>query len=255
MTSKGLLWTDVRRHAGPSRVLALAWLLWGAAALATELAVCDFTGNNGTGDVAFDSVADQLSAGNITRGAGVTAVSRTNSLAAEDWTTDDTVSSSDYVEFTLTPASGYMLDLESLVFGEQQTGLGYFLGFIPFEDDPQQWAVRSSLDNYGVDLGQGETASPGSVGTRTVDLSSLPLITSSVTFRIYGYDATVLSLSIQDQAWALVNYESGKGLTVNGSVMPVPEPGALLCLCLGGGLLLALRARRPECALTCAHAA
>lgn len=246
MTSKGLLWTDVRRHAGPSRVLALAWLLWGAAALATELAVCDFTGNNGTGDVAFDSVADQLSAGNITRGAGVTAVSRTNSLAAEDWTTSANVSLGDYIEFTLTPASGYMLDLESLVFGEQQTAVAYRLWLAEFEDDPQQWAVRSSLDSYGVDLGQGETASPGSVGTRTVDLSSLPLITSSLTLRIYGYAATDLPFSIlEDYEWALVNYESGKGLTVNGSVMPVPEPGALICLFLGGGYVLALRRRRP----------
>ncbi|NLF17148.1 MAG: hypothetical protein GX595_07810 [Lentisphaerae bacterium] len=208
---------------------------------AVEIAIYSFNGNNGTGNVAAAFDADNLTAGAITRGTGVTAFARTNSMAAYGWTSSGTPGANDYFQFTLTPATGYSLTLDDMIFGEQQVRNQFYA-----DEDAQLWAVRSSRDGYTANLASGATTAPGSVGTHTIDLSGLGTLTSAVTFRIYGYDSSGFIFLPTINEWALVNYDTANnyGVTVTGDVALIPEPGAGLCLALGGAALLCRRRSR-----------
>ncbi len=205
-------------------------------ASAVEIAVYDIYGNNGTGTLTVKDTAANLTAGAITRGTGVTAFARTNSMAAYGWTSSGTPGANDCFQFTLTPATGYSLTLDDMIFGEQQVRNQYYA-----DEDAQLWAVRSSRDGYTANLASGATTAPGSVGTHTIDLSGLGPLTSAVTFRIYGYDSSGFIFLPTINEWALVNYDTGRGVTVTGDVVLIPEPGAGLFLALGGAALLCRR--------------
>lgn len=203
-----------------------------------KIAVYDTDGNNGNGTLTAKATADTLTASDLDRG-GVTAFARANSFAAEGWTTGAALNLNQYFEFTLRPASGYSFSLGKLIFGEQQVDIQG-----QHADDPLQWAVRTSLDGYTANLASGATTPVGSgVGTQTIDLSNLGTITSAVTFRIYGYNCSNHG-GQNAHKWALVNYGTDTGVTVIGEVVHAPEPGAGLCLALGGaGLLFRRRSR------------
>ncbi|NLF17147.1 MAG: hypothetical protein GX595_07805 [Lentisphaerae bacterium] len=229
---------------------------------AVEIAVYDFLNNDGTGTLTARDTADNLTASDLGRGSGITAFARTSSFAAYGWTTGASPDANDYVEFTLTPAWGYSLSLDALTFGEQQVDLDTpWLSTTAY--DARNWAVRSSLDNYTANLDYGSTTAPGSgAGTHSIDLSGLGTLTSAVTFRIYGYNASdsfFLGLLRNPQPefndWALVNYETGRGVTVTGEVTLIPEPGAGLFLALGGAALLCRRRPRRRARGSAATAA
>lgn len=102
-----------------------------------------------------------------------------------------------YYEVTFTPGSGKKLQLDSLTFSVQRSGTGV-----------RQWAVRSSLDNYGTNLAASVTANANisvvatnlfQITDATTTAQSGPLITlpaasygnltAPVTFRFYATNA------------------------------------------------------------------
>jgi len=102
-----------------------------------------------------------------------------NTYNAKNFPTSSNINTGSYFSFTLTPNTTYAINFASLVFSRQKSSTG-----------PVTWAVRSSIDNYAVNIGS--TFTPGtSSGIETIDLSntSFQNITSAVTFRIYGWDA------------------------------------------------------------------
>lgn len=83
-----------------------------------------------------------------------------------------------YFEFTLTPSSGFTVNLTGISFGTRSTSTG-----------PQAYSLRSSLDGYAIDIATGTIANnstwtlKSNTGLTTMSSSGTP-----ITFRIYGYN-------------------------------------------------------------------
>jgi MprA protease rhombosortase-interaction domain-containing protein len=194
------------------------------------IATYDFTGETGNQTTtAFDS-SYGVTAGGITRGAGLSSAALLNSMNSRQWTNSGSPDTGDYYQFTLAPLTGYTWDLTSLVFGEIGNSTG-----------PTGVEVRTSLDSFATSTSLGsQTISPGVQGILAFDLSSLADISSgqTLTVRIYGYNAS----NSGNSEWALNNGTNG-GLTVAGNL--VPEPGsALLLVAAGAAGLCRRRSRR-----------
>jgi hypothetical protein len=82
------------------------------------------------------------------------------------------VNTSMYVEFTVTPSSGYNLNLGSISLASQRTGAG-----------ATNFAIRSSSDAFASNIGTGTTGT--SYSTSTVSLSGTS--NSAITYRIYPF--------------------------------------------------------------------
>jgi len=83
-----------------------------------------------------------------------------------------------YFEFTITPASGYSSIFNGIEFGTRSTETG-----------PQNFAIRTSLDNYVSDLATGSIANNATWSLKTPFLSGTQSATA-ITYRIYGYNGT-----------------------------------------------------------------
>lgn len=116
----------------------------------------------------------------VGRGSGIADNAGTGRYNAKGWTNTTSIDADDYFTFTLTPNSGYKINFASLDFTLQRSNTG-----------PANFSVRSSRDNYATSIetipATGTTGSP-----KTVSLSGATFqnITSAITFRIYGYDAS-----------------------------------------------------------------
>lgn len=115
----------------------------------------------------------------IGRGTGISGNAGTARYTATAWTTAAALDADDYFTFTLTPNSGYKINFVSLVFGLQRSSVG-----------PATFVLRSSLNNYATNI-QTIAASGTNPVTQTITLSNATYqnITTSITFRVYGYAA------------------------------------------------------------------
>jgi hypothetical protein len=117
------------------------------------------------------------------------------------------VSTSAYIQFTVTPAAGQIVTPTSLTFQQMGTSAG-----------ATNFVVRSSADNYATNLGSGVYASTISTGApsviATVSLSggSFTDVATALTFRIYPYGGS-----------ASGNFRVDN-LTLNGYVVANPNP-------------------------------
>ncbi len=183
--------------------LGLLPLLGRAQAVATYTIV----GSGNATDPLAGVGATNATAGNLTR-VGVTASSSGSNFRASNWATGGTTGTAvgaitgnidlnKYIDFTLTPATGYLLNLTSISFGFGRSGTG-----------PRRFEWRSSLNSYGAaintagsSVGTGGTLTSG-VFAETVDAGSnisgntLALggvtytgLSAAITFRLYGYSS------------------------------------------------------------------
>ncbi len=121
-----------------------------------------------TGDV----VVSNLTVSGISRGGGLTGVNNNNRYTVSGLQSA-AMNSSDYFQFTLTPAAGYALNLSGFTYtGQISTGNASF-------------SFRSSLDAFGSPIG-----TPSAAGT-TISLSSsiYQNLTTAITFRLYLWNA------------------------------------------------------------------
>lgn len=90
-----------------------------------------------------------------------------------------------YVEFSISPNTGYQLDLSSVILRFRRSNTGS-----PAGSGPTSWSLRSSIDGFTTDI-----ASNSLVHTHinyTVSLGSAFLnVYTTVTFRLYGYNVTL----------------------------------------------------------------
>ncbi|TRX40503.1 PA14 domain-containing protein [Flavobacterium restrictum] len=112
----------------------------------------------------------------ITRSAGITGDLATDRYSAVGWATSASIDPTDYYEFTLTPNAGYKIDFTSFVYTGQASTQG-----------PTVFAIRSSADTFTANVG-----APTATGT-TISLAgnTYQNVTSAITFRIYGWAATI----------------------------------------------------------------
>lgn len=153
----------------------------------TTLVGWDFSGNNGNESTATATtfsagVETTLPSGIISRGADLNAASNADRFNAQGWSTAAAVdlSGADYMVFSIVPDAGFSLTLTSIDFSWQRSGTG-----------PQSVVFTSSLDGHATILGSAFT----SLSTTNNGLSlALPAgtfsnLTSTVTFRAYGFNA------------------------------------------------------------------
>lgn len=129
-----------------------------------------------------------------------------NRYAANSWSLAN-LDSGDYFTWTLTPNSGYEIDFNSLSGSWQRSATG-----------PQQYSLRSSLDNFASEIASGEVTGNAVPVAYSLNLSALQDVTSPIEFRLFawGGSANAGTFSIVDFAF-------------DGSVaaVSVPEPASL----------------------------
>jgi trimeric autotransporter adhesin len=164
------------------------------------------TGSNPGASNPFTSgqiVDANLTVSGIGRSGGITTSSAIDRYSATGWNSTS-FDGNDYFSWTLTPGSGFQLDLVSLVYSGQASGTG-----------PTTFAFRSSLDSFSANIG-----APSATGT-TISLSnaSFQNLTTPVEFRLYGWNASSATgtFSVND-------------FTFNGSVSAIPEPSTYAAL-------------------------
>lgn len=92
-----------------------------------------------------------------------------------------------YLEFSVTPTAGHTITLSSLVMQIRRSTTG------SSGAGPNTWSLRSSLDAYAADISSGiltMNSSPATIVSLGIAFINLP---SKITFRLYGYNATVSS--------------------------------------------------------------
>lgn len=190
-------------HLSFRNVAIVAFLLITAGARG-QIVTFGFSGAAGN-EATFNADAQPANAtvSAMSRGSGIGTNTTAGWFVASAWTTSTSLDANDYFEFTITPSSGYQLSLTSLTLDERRSLTGI-----------RSWAVRSSSNNFGSDLGNFSV--PDNDLTRTgqsTSLNSLTDITTALTFRIYGY-----SSEAGGGTWRIDN------VTLNGSISAIPEP-------------------------------
>ncbi|HMP75594.1 MAG TPA: PEP-CTERM sorting domain-containing protein [Kiritimatiellia bacterium] len=213
-------------------ILAATLFLFVGAAHADLLIGWNVT--NMPGNQAFQPpayLAENVSTGNITRGAGLSAPSVTNTFTSASWTLTNNLNSAiaanDYLSFVITAEAGYTLDLTNIAIGMSRQSTG-----------PTNYTLRSSADGFTTDIATWErTVVSAGFFVTDLDVSGL----ETVEFRLYGYGTG------NNNAQARVAEMGGAG--VNGSLdvviygSVVPEPGTVVLLGIGFGVLGTLRRR------------
>jgi len=212
-------------------------------AWADPLAVYNFDGSSrGAVDVDSNSVATLLTDGpgfkssiDTTRGNGPASIS-VNSMQADN---ANAVTAGDYLSFTISPTSGFALDLTNLSFDfanyTNKKGSKKF----PVES----FFVRSSLDNFGSNLATQVTATKQSAGKfNTASITLGPAFnnaTGSIEFRIYVQD----NMNKANRG-ALLDNITLNGTTIATSPEQVPEPAVWMLM--GVGLLIGAQGLRRK---------
>jgi hypothetical protein len=97
-----------------------------------------------------------------------------------NWTTNNSIDTADYIQFTITPDPGYQFSISSIVIKHEREANG-----------PTNFVLRTSEDGFTADLG-GINSIPV-VRNRPI-LTNIPLsiidVNNPLTIRLYGYGAT-----------------------------------------------------------------
>lgn len=179
------------------------------------------------------TVAPNVSALPLTRGAGLNPNVGANSLNSAGWNGGNP---DDYITFGFTVADGYRVNLESLFFGGRSSGSG-----------PGDLGVFSSLDGFAAPL-HTYTQTGTAFTNNAIDLSALSGLTGAVEFRIYATsdrraDGTFGISSAG--TYRVGDYSDGAVFSefrFEGRVKVIPTPGAAALLAVGG--IFAARRRR-----------
>ena len=139
---------------------------------------------------------------------------------AYDWPTGG-LDTDKYFEWSISPNSGYEVNLSSL-----QIGFATFFG-------PQTLEIHIDTgDGSGFNNIFTSNLTDFVLESPTIDLSSYTNLTNTITFRLYGYQASNSfgSLSIYNVG----GFFSGKGIIINGSIDAEPCSGATVTTWDGG---------------------
>ena len=185
--------------------LMIAYLVTGTA-IGAEILTFEFVGLLGDEVTAASNTNDaNLSSSTISRGT-LTATAAADAFAAKDWALTsiaNAVSGNKYMEFTITPNSGYQFSVTSI-----------YLQILSSQNGPDGIAIRNSVDNYANNLDQEYSITSNNQNftfTFTQSNSS-----SAVTYRVYMWAAKTNGLGG-------IGAAAGNDIIVNGTVLKV-EP-------------------------------
>lgn len=92
-----------------------------------------------------------------------------------------------YLEFSITPSAGHTLTISSLAMQIRRSTTGVSGA------GPNNWALRSSLDGYASNISSGVLTTNSTPATTVLLGLSFINLPAKITFRLYGYNATVSS--------------------------------------------------------------
>lgn len=98
-----------------------------------------------------------------------------NRYNARDWSFSS-LDVGDYFTFTIAPNLGFAIDFNHISGGWQRSNTG-----------PNQYALRTSVDDFVSDVASGSITGSGSEVTYNLDLSALQDVTSSIELRLYAW--------------------------------------------------------------------
>lgn len=205
----------------------------GAAASAQTVAQWDLLGAAGSQAFTTGSAVANVTALNLTRGAGLGANAGGNSLNSNGWNGQTT----DYVSLGFSVAAGWQVSLSSLYIGSQASATG-----------PGTLGLFSSVDNFTSSLFTFNQAPGANPINNVVNLSSLTNLTGNVEFRIYqvGTASANGGATGASGTFRVTGYFVGgtfdRNLQFTGSVTQVPTPAAAALFGVAG--IAGLRRRR-----------
>lgn len=176
----------------------------------TQILTFEFSALAGDETTASSNSNDaNLGSSTISRGAGLTASVNGGRFNSTDWaliSIANAVTGNDYVEFTITPNSGYQFSVTSIVVKWQRSGTGN-----------TQIALRSSIDGYASNLDAVKNVTDNTLTQTFTFTFTQSNSTSAVTYRLYSYaEATGGTGGPGDG--------SGNDIVVNGSVSSSSAP-------------------------------
>jgi hypothetical protein len=136
-------------------------------------------GNTGT-EITETSVANNVNIASASlnfTGSSVVSAGNANRFGGNNWAIG-ALNTANYIQFTVTPNSGFSFTPTSLVFSWDRSATG-----------PSNVTLRSSVDGYVSNLGSLAVAASLNTGY-TITISGLTNITTATTFRLYGFGAT-----------------------------------------------------------------
>lgn len=231
--------------------LVAAALIAGASAgaQAATIAQYPFDSASPTAAPVDPNVTANDMATNIGANSGFSSTGTGNAYVRASATPDnqaDAVTDGTYFYFTITPHTGYALNLSTffMKIGEQ-TSTTDAISFT------SNFFLRSSADGYASDIAitdtGGVTTYSGGVATRTTTINSsntpdgvtfdlsgaiFQNITTTLTFRIYTFDTGEgTGTNPADSSQSLSRFDT---VTVEGETAAVPEPATLALLAVGG---------------------
>ncbi|WP_460575043.1 YDG domain-containing protein, partial [Flavobacterium koreense] len=129
-----------------------------------------------------------VTAANLTQGT-ITAAGNPNRFGGSGWfntgntaagsTLTEAIAGNDYVQFVVTPNSGYTFTATSFSFLWDFSGTG-----------PRSVTLRSSADGFASDLGTLNNLTASTSVFRTISITSLVNVSTPTTFRLYGFGGT-----------------------------------------------------------------
>lgn len=93
-----------------------------------------------------------------------------------------------YLQFSISPNTGYQLDLSSILLRIRRSNTGS-----PAGSGPTSWSLRSSIDGYASDLASSNSLTYNYSNFSVALGSSFLNLYSTVTFRLYGYNVSINS--------------------------------------------------------------
>lgn len=156
-------------------------------------------------------------------------------ISADQTSLAGAIDNDHYIQFTVTAASGYRLNLASIEMNGQSSSTGADdVALLSNVDGFSSTEIIDSVADISGLTGGFDTDSSG-FGS-AIDLSGASFQDlESVTFRLYGWGTT------SGSGVTYVRDLSGNDLIVNGTVSEIPEPAVLSLLTLAGAALLRRR--------------
>ena len=189
--------------------------------------------------VAPNFTAENLAGLSLTRGPGVNSNLAVvpGAFGAGNWATPSLPDlTNKYLSFGFEVDPLYYAELSMISFRGESNNEG-----------PRDFAIRSSLDNFGSNLHTFQTLGDGGpnlhVANVSFDASVLGPVMGEVEFRIYQTSLNSPTASTTSAGWFRIRGPGGgSGFSVGGDITAIPEPGSLMVL--GGLSLVALLRRR-----------
>jgi len=197
------------------------------ALLLAAVAEAQTAGNWGFNNSLTGTPGSNITAGSASLGSSIVsnAFNGSTEFYGQDGWPSGAVDPNAYLQFLVSPTTGYYLVLNSVTMVIRRSNTG-----TPQGAGPNNWVLRSSLDGYTSDIATNSMTY--NYATFTVTLpAAFQTLSSAVTFRLYGYNTTINSggnsrfvydnISIQGQAISGVLAAQSLELTAKASANAV----------------------------------